>query len=66
MIDLSELRAQYITDESGERVSVILPMVDFKALMEDIEDLAAVAERRDESTVSHQQLIDELKQDGLL
>lgn len=66
MIDLSELRAQYITDESGERVSVILPMVDFKALIEDIEDLAAVAERRDESTVSHQQLIDELKQDGLL
>ena len=66
MIDLSELRAQYITDESGERVSVILPMVDFKALMEDIEDLAAVAERRDESTVSHQQLLDELKQDGLL
>ncbi|MBW6509356.1 MAG: hypothetical protein K0A94_07390 [Desulfuromonadales bacterium] len=66
MIDLSTLRAQYITDESGERVSVILPMVDFKALMEDIEDLAAVAERRDEPTISHQQLIDELKQDGLL
>lgn len=62
MIDLSALRAQYITDESGERVSVILPMVNFKALTEDIEDLAAVAERRDESTVSHQQLIDELKQ----
>lgn len=66
MIDLSELRAQYITNESGERVSVILPMVDFNALVEDIEDLAAVAERRDEPTVSHQQLVDELKQDGLL
>ena len=66
MIDLSELRAQYITNESGERVSVILPMVDFNALMEDLEDLAAVAERRDEPTVSHQQLVDELKQDGLL
>jgi len=66
MIDLSELRTQYITNESGERVSVILPMVDFNALMEDLEDLAAVAERRDEPTVSHQQLVDELKQDGLL
>ena len=41
-------------------------MVDFNALMEDLEDLAAVAERRDEPTVSHQQLVDELKQDGLL
>ena len=66
MIDLSELRTQYITNESGERVSVILPMVDFNALMEDLEDLAAVAERRDEPTVSHQQLVDKLKQDGLL
>jgi len=66
MIDLSELRTQYITNEFGERVSVILPMVDFNALMEDLEDLAAVAERRDEPTVSHQQLVDELKQDGLL
>lgn len=66
MIDLSALRTQYITDESGERVSVILPMVDFKALIEDIEDLAAVAERRDEPTISHQHLLDELKQDGLL
>lgn len=66
MIDLKELHAQYITNEAGERVSVILPLVDFEHLIEDIEDLAAVAERRKEPTISHEQLVKELKKDGLL
>ncbi len=34
--------------------------------MEDIEDLAAVAERREEPVISHEQLLTELKRDGLL
>ena len=38
----------------------------FQALLEDIEDLATVAERRDESTISHDELLAELKRDGLL
>jgi glutamate/tyrosine decarboxylase-like PLP-dependent enzyme len=66
MIDLKELHAQYITNEAGERVSVILPLVDFEHLIEDIEDLAAVAERRKEPTIPHEQLVKELKKDGLL
>jgi hypothetical protein len=32
--------------------------------MEDIEDLVAVAERREEPVVGHEQLLTELKQDG--
>ena len=35
-------------------------------LMEDISDLAAVAERREEPTRSHEQVLEELKRDGLL
>ncbi len=66
MIDLNELHAQFITNESGERVSVILPLVDFQTLIEDIEDLAAIAERREEPTISHEQLVKELKKDGLI
>ncbi len=34
--------------------------------MEDLEDLAAVAERRDELLISHKDLVKELKQDGLI
>lgn len=42
-----------------------LPLEEYTALLEDLEDLAAVAERRDESTISHQELLDELRKDGL-
>jgi hypothetical protein len=66
MVDLKELHAQYVTNEAGERVSVILPLVDFQALLEDIEDLAAVADRRKEPTVSHEKVVEELKKDGLI
>jgi hypothetical protein len=38
----------------------------FKRCLEDIEDLAAAAERRDEPTISHDELLAGLKRDGLL
>jgi hypothetical protein len=34
--------------------------------LEDIEDLATVAERREEPTISHEALLAELKRDGLI
>ncbi len=61
-----DLNPQYITNDSGEKISVILPISEFQELIEDIEDLATVAERRDEPTISHEQLITELKRDGFI
>ncbi|MGI8425068.1 MAG: hypothetical protein ACR2M4_00395 [Actinomycetota bacterium] len=66
MVELAELHLQYITDETGEKTSVIVPLAEFKELVEDIEDLATVAERREESTISHEELVTVLKRDGLL
>lgn len=66
MINTKDLALNYITNESGEKTAVILPIAQFEELLEDIEDLAIVAERRDESTTSHADLIAELKQDGIL
>ena len=66
MVNLSCFHPEYITDENGEKKSVVLSVSDFEELMEDIEDLAAIAERRDEPTISHDQLIEELKKDGLI
>ena len=63
---LKDFKPQYITNDSGEKISVILPINEFHELLEDIEDLATVAERRDEPTISHEQLITELKRDGLI
>ena len=66
MEDAGRLRIQYVTNEVGEKTAVILPFDEFQELLEDIEDLAAVAERRDELTISHEELVAELKRDGLL
>ena len=66
MLDLKELSIQYITNEAGEKSAVILSLEEFQELMEDIEDLAAIAERRDEPTISHEDLVAELKRDGLV
>jgi hypothetical protein len=66
MIELKQLRLQYLTDESGQKVGVVMDVQQFNELLEDIDDLAAVAERREEPTRSHQDVIEELKRDGLL
>jgi len=66
MIKLGSIYPQYITDEKGKKKSVILPISKFQELIEDIEDLAAVAERREEPTMSHKKFLAELKNDGLI
>ena len=66
MVNLKQLKPQYITTESGKKTAVVLPILEFQELLEDIEDLAAVAERRNESTISHRELVAELKREGLV
>jgi len=43
---------QYVVDEDGNKVAVILPFKEYQHLKEDLHDLAIVAERRDEGTMS--------------
>ncbi len=57
---------QYITDSEGHKISVVLPMEEYIELMEDLEDLAAVAELRDEPTIPWEQVKKELIDNGLL
>jgi hypothetical protein len=57
---------QYLTDDQGQRTAVVLPISDYEKLLEDLEDLAAVAERRDEPTIPHQEFISDLKRDGIV
>jgi len=66
MAGIKDLNPQFITNEAGEKISVVLPIEKFHELLEDIEDLAIVAERREEPTLSHEELLMELKRDGLI
>jgi len=62
----TEMITQYVTDEQGRKTRVLLSIDQYERLLEDLEDLAAIAERRSEATVSHTELIEELRRDGLL
>ena len=66
MLDTKHLELQYVTNDAGERTAVIVPINQFRELIEDIENLASVAERRDDPTVSHKHLVAELKRDGFI
>ena len=66
MVDLKGLHAQFVIDDSGNKISVILPIGEFEEIIEDMEDLAILAERREEPTLSHEQVMIRLQQDGLL
>ena len=68
MLDLKKLESevQYVTNPDGEKTAVIVPIAEFEELLEDVEDLAAVAERREEPTISHEELVAGLKRDGLI
>jgi PHD/YefM family antitoxin component YafN of YafNO toxin-antitoxin module len=48
---------QFITDSNGDKTAVILTLEDYQELMEDLEDLAAIAELRDEETKPWEQLL---------
>ncbi len=54
---MKEDNLQYVTNQAGEKTAVILPIGEFEELLEDLQDLGAVAERRDEGSISHEELL---------
>jgi PHD/YefM family antitoxin component YafN of YafNO toxin-antitoxin module len=47
---------QYVVNENGEKVAIILPIEEYEKMKEDLHDLAIVAERRDEKTISFEEM----------
>ncbi|EAZ92552.1 hypothetical protein [Crocosphaera chwakensis] len=68
MLELNNLNLhiQYITNDLGETTAVILPITEFEELLEDLEDLKTITDRKDEETISHEAVIVELKEDSIL
>ncbi|MBI4672139.1 MAG: hypothetical protein HY741_10795 [Chloroflexi bacterium] len=57
---------QYVIDTKGKKLSVILSLERYERLMQDLHDLAVVAERRDEQPISLEEMKRRLKKDGIL
>jgi PHD/YefM family antitoxin component YafN of YafNO toxin-antitoxin module len=47
------LHPQYIIDKAGKKISVVIPMKDFKAIMEELEELEDI-KRYDEAKKSNE------------
>lgn len=65
-MDLQTLHPKFVTDASGKKTEVILSIDVFNQIIEDLEDLSIVASRKSDSLISHEDLINELKSDGLI
>jgi len=63
---MAKFEGQYVVDKEGQRRAIILPIEEYEELLEDLHDLAIIAERRDEPTISFEELKQRLKKDGLL
>ena len=57
---------KFITDKNGKKKEVILPIEKYIELLEDLEDLKAINDRRNEATISHDDLKKELEASGLI
>jgi PHD/YefM family antitoxin component YafN of YafNO toxin-antitoxin module len=57
---------QYVVGADGKKTAVILSLKRYQELMEDLHDLAVVAERRNERAISLEAMKRRLKKDGIL
>lgn len=63
---MKKLQERYIIDKNGQKTAVVIPVDEYEELLEDLHDLAIIAERRDEPTITFKELKKKLKQNGLL
>jgi PHD/YefM family antitoxin component YafN of YafNO toxin-antitoxin module len=59
-------KEQFLVDEDGRKTAVVLSVSKYRKLLEDLHDLAVVAERREEESISLQEMKRRLKSNGVL
>ena len=57
---------QYLFDNSGKKAFVVLRMEEYNEIIEDLYDLAIMAERRDDKRLGFEAFEEGLKNDGLI
>ena len=63
---MDKLQKQFIVDSKGKKIAVILSIDEYNELLEDLHDLAIIAERKDDETISFDDVKRRLKKHGLL
>ena len=57
---------QFVIDAKGKKTGVILPVKHYPQLLEDLHDLAVIAERREENPISLEEMQRRLQENGTL
>lgn len=57
---------QFIVDSQGKKTAVLIPMQRYERIMADLNDLAIVAERKEEKPISLAEMKKRLKKDGII
>ncbi|QGP91611.1 hypothetical protein MGLY_09510 [Neomoorella glycerini] len=57
---------QFLVDRRGRKRGIVLSIKRYRQLMEDLHDLAIVAERREEKTRDFAEVKRRLKEDGIV
>ena len=63
---MKAVKERYITNNKGKKTEVIIPIKQYQELLEDLHDLGKVAERREEKSISLEDMKQRLKKDGRL
>jgi len=63
---MKDIQEQFVVNTKGNRTAVILSLNRYEKLMEDLHDLAIVAERREEEPLSLEEMKRRLQRDGLI
>jgi len=63
---MSLLKEQCVVDRKGGKTAVLLPYKRYEQLLEDLLDLSVVAERREETPISLEEMKRRLRKNGVL
>jgi hypothetical protein len=59
-------KEKYIVNEKGTKTDIIISLAEYEELLEDLYDLAIIAERKDEPTLSLEELKKKLQDNGII
>ncbi len=52
---------KYISNSNGEKTDVLMPYSDYLDLLEELDDLKTIIERKDEELIQHKDVLNMLK-----
>ena len=55
------MSTQFLTDTKGRKIAAVVPIEEYAELMEDLEDLAKIANQRDEKGIPYEEVMKGLK-----